>query len=427
MVTRGFAKIVVLGTALTACELTDVTVPSGESVVVVHSVLSVGQTTQFVILERSLTGDPSGLVHTGLVPPAPAGAGTPIEGATVTLTHIDPRGCATPTVLLAEQPRVDVGFGPLPSGTYATSELCPLEPGDRIDLRVQTVEGDVVTGATIVPGARSIVVRADEVAANITLQRRTDSLHIDVDPISARALAIELGRDQSRTPSAFSNNLLSIATDTMGVVLDGAMVTFDDDDDHGHAVFQPGRYYTLSVAVTDTNYFDFVRSFSDPLTGRGFINHIDGGVGVFGSVFTNDYDVRVVDVQLDSREGEYHIGGTFNGTPVDMVLDVYLAPLSDNGRFSAFVDGTWVDGPLGTSADGSYGFNAASPGSSVGDFSAEFLTMGFGPDSVFYRLTGTPAAPTRPFDVEVIAMVGPDVVAIDTLSALPMTAASSRR
>ena len=186
MVKRGFAKIVWLGTALTACALTEVTIPQGESVVVVHSVLSVGQTTQFVILERSLTGGLNNLVYAGLVPPAPAGDGTPIEGATVTLTHTNPRGCATPTVQLVERPIVDLGFGPLPSGTYITSSLCSLEPGDRIDLRVETVQGDVVTGSTIVPGARSVVVQAGEGTGTTTLRRRTDSLHIDVDPISAQ-------------------------------------------------------------------------------------------------------------------------------------------------------------------------------------------------------------------------------------------------
>ena len=424
MVKRDVAKIVLLGTALTACELTEVTVSSGESVVVVHSVLSVGQTTQFVILERSLTGGPSSLVHTGLVPPAPAGAGTPIEGATVTLTHTDPRGCATPTVQLVERPTVDLGSGPRPSGTYVTSDLCPLEPGDRIDLRVQTVEGDVVTGATIVPGARSIVVRVGEGMANTTLRRRTDSLHIDVDPISARALALEVGRDRSRTPNTFFGNVLALATDTMGVSLAGDLITFDDDDD-GEAVFKPGRYYTLSVAVTDTNYFDFVRSFSDPLTGRGFINHLDGGVGVFGSVLTNDYDVRVVDDQPDPREGEYNITGTFNGTPVDMVLDVYLAPFSESGRFSAFVDGTWVDGPVATSADGWYTFNSRVAGSLTGQFSAEFLVVGA--DTVTYRMEGIPSRPDSPFDVEVQAVVGFETVAIDTLSAVLTTPASSSR
>ena len=66
-------KIVLLGALVSACELTEVTVPPGESVVVVHAVLSVGQPTQFVILERSLTGVETNLVHAGLVPPAPAG------------------------------------------------------------------------------------------------------------------------------------------------------------------------------------------------------------------------------------------------------------------------------------------------------------------------------------------------------------------
>ncbi len=424
MVKRGFAKIVFLGTALTACELTEVTVPSGESVVVVHSVLSVGQTTQFVILERSLTGGVNNLVSAGLVPPAPAGAGTPIEGATVTLTHTDPRGCATPTVQLAERPSVDLGFGPLPSGTYVTNDLCPLEPGDRIELRVQTVDGDVVTGATIVPGARSIVVRVGEGIANTTLRRRTDSLYIDVDPISARALALEVGRDRTRTPPTFFDNVLSLATDTMGVSLAGDLVTFDDDDD-GEAVFKPGRYYTLSLAVTDTNYFDFVRSFSDPLTGRGFINHLDGGVGVFGSVLTSNHDIRVIDEQRDPREGQYSISGTFNGISVDLMFDVYLAPFSESGRLSAFVDGSWVDGPVATSADGWYTFNSPVVGSLTGQFSAEFVVVGA--DTVRYRMEGTPARPDRPFDVEVSAVLGVDTVAVDTLSMVSMTAAFNSR
>ena len=415
MVRPGITKVVLLGTLISACELTEVTVPPGESVVVVHSVLSVGQPTQFVILERSLTGVESNLVFAGLVPPAPAGEGTPIEGATVSLTHTDPRGCATPTVPLVEQPAVDVGFGPLPSGTYVTTDLCPLEPGDRIELLVQTVRGDVVTGSTIVPGARSVTVRMGGGAPTTTLRRRTDSLHIDVDPIAARALALEVGRDRSRTPNVFFGSVLTLATDTMGVTLAGDLITFDDDDD-GEAVFKPGRYYTLSVAVTDTNYFDFVRSFSDPLTGRGFINHIDGGVGVFGSVLTSHHDIRVVDVQVDPREGRYDITGTFNGVSVAAVLDVYLAPLNESGAFSAFVDGTWVDGPVATSAVGWYQFNSQLPGS-VGDyFSAEFLVVGA--DTVTYRMEGTPVLSGGAFALAVNAMVGPVVVATDTLSAI---------
>jgi hypothetical protein len=179
------------------------------------------------------------------------------------------------------------------------------------------------------------------------------------------------------------------------------------------------------VAVTDTNYFDFVRSFSDPLTGRGFINHLDGGVGVFGSVLTSNHDIGVIDEQRDPREGQYNISGTFNGISVDMMLDVYLAPFSEFGFFSAFVGGTWVDGAVATSADGSYTFHSSGVGSLGGHFSAQFLVVGA--DTVTYRMEGTPAAPTRPFDVVVREVVGSETVAIDTLSAVLMTPASSGR
>jgi hypothetical protein len=46
--------------------------------------------------------------------------------------------------------------------------------------------------------------------------------------------------------------------------------------------------------VTDTNYYDFVRSRSDPFTGRGFLNHLEGGIGVFGSVEAHTYYLRVI-------------------------------------------------------------------------------------------------------------------------------------
>ena len=98
------------------------------------------------------------------------------------------------------------------------------------------------------------------------------------------------------------------------------------------------------------------------------------------------------------------------------MLDVYLAPLNESGAFSAFVDGTWVDGPVATSAVGWYQFNSQLPGS-VGDyFSAEFLVVGA--DTVTYRMEGTPVLSGGAFALAVNAMVGPVVVATDTLSAI---------
>jgi hypothetical protein len=426
MVRRSRCVVTVLGACTLAlgCELKEITVPQGEPVVVVHAVLNVEEPTQFVILEYSLTGRDQGFLYSsGLTPPGPAGEGRPIEGATVTLTHWNPGDCPTPRVFLTEQPPVPFGDGSeggalAPSGTYVTGDLCPLAPGDRVDLRVETRAGEVVTGQTVIPGAQSIDVRTGLAAENLELHRGTDSIRIDVDPIAARALILELGRDLTRTPDVYPGSLLlgqlfTLATDTMGVVLAGDLISFDDEDD-GEAVFRGGRYYTLTVAVADTNYFDFVRSFSDPLTGRGFINHLDGGIGVFGSVLTSHNDIRVIDDQDDPREGLYRVTGSFDGTPVDAVLDVYLDPRQGNVT-SAFVDGTWVDGPIATSGDGSYWFNVPGSGSVSGRFDTLFTTVSA--DTVFYELVGFPGQPDRPFDVIVTSIVDFVPAVVDTLTA----------
>jgi hypothetical protein len=424
-------NLLALSVVLQGCELTEVTIAQGEPVVVVHSVLEVGAATQFVILEKSLYGGgPTNRFFSGLVPPWPAG-NDPVADATVTLTHRNPGACATPTVVLDERPAVHFTDGTTaPSGTYTTTRLCRLRPGDQVDLRVETPAGEVVTGTTIIPGARAIDVRTRREVGNVELHRATDSIWVDVDPISARALVLELARDVNRTPYLpggpfVSGDLFTLATDTMGALVAGDALSFEDDEE-GEAVFIGGRYYTLAVAVADTNYFDFVRSFSDPFTGRGFINHLDGGIGVFGSVMTSVHEIRVTDDQEDPREGRYRVTGTVNGTPVDAVLDVYLDPLRGS-QTSAFVDGTWEDGAIATSGDGSYFLNSSLSGSQSGQFDMQFATVG--QDTVVYRLEGFPARPSNPFDVTAYTMAGFEQPALDTLTVerLPVQGAPMRR
>ncbi len=391
--------------ALLACELDEITIPQAEPVVVVHGVINVGQPTQFVILEQSLTGRSSEHYSAGLVPPAPAGEGTPIEGAYVTLTYHGPGSCDQPTVVLQERPPVELaGVGLVPSGTYVTDELCPLSAGDRVGLRVETPAGAVVTGTTVIPGARSLDIhtRAGS-GANLEFDRTTDSVWIDVDPISARALAFELFRDPTRTPDGWGGTHFTLVTDTMSMVFAGGLRSFEDTDE-GEAVFRPGTYMILTAAVTDTNYYDFARSFNNPFTGRGFINHLQGGVGVFGSVLTNKQNLRVIHDQDDEREGLYRISGTFDSVAVDVLLDVYLEPFLPDGEFSAFVDGNWVTGPVSTSADGHYRYTSAVARSGPGTFDATFMTVSEN-IRAWYQISGAPSRPSDSFQALVTSAV----------------------
>ncbi len=98
---------------------------------------------------------------------------------------------------------------------------------------------------------------------------------------------------------------------------------------------------------------------------------------------------------------------------MDAVLDVYLDPRIGNVT-SAFVDGTWVDGPIATSGDGSYWLNVPGSGSVHGRFDTHFATALA--DTVFYELVGFPGQPDRPFDVIVTSIVDFVPAVVDTLA-----------
>jgi hypothetical protein len=271
-----------LALLLCACELTEVTVPEGEPRVIVQSVYSARRMYQFVVVERSLTGTvPTSEAEEGVPPGEPR---IPITGALVTLTNeTRPAGCGTDTL----PPRA------VSSGVYATGFFCGALPGERLRLRVTTPGGDTVTGTTRVPGARSVSVRlaTDSATAEfdvLDLDRERDTIRIAVDPILARAMQVEVRQVQDPDEIA-----VYLFTDSLGVALPGNLFN-PFEGDSGKPVFELGVEYALTVAVTDSNYYDFVRSRSDPFTGRGFLNRLEGGIGVFGSVEAYTYYLRVV-------------------------------------------------------------------------------------------------------------------------------------
>jgi hypothetical protein len=232
-------------------------------------------------------------------------------------------------------------------GTYRGT-ICRPEPGERLFLRVETPAGEVVTSATTVPGASGRTVTAGSLVPNggaWVLDREQDTLAISVTPNYGKALQVEVRNAARPDDLAFF-----FFTDTMALRFPGNLVNpFEGDD--GESIFRAGRLYMLAVALTDSNYYDFLRSRSDPLTGRGFINHLTGGIGVFGSVETRIDWLRVVAPVDDPREGVYRITGMLDTTNVDATLELYVDEVQPE-LFSAFVEGTWREGPIDASADG---------------------------------------------------------------------------
>ena len=241
---------------------------------------------QSVLVERTLTGRVSVFTDSAAsaVDPIVTGGGVPISGARVTV--IGPAGTTARTI---ENAVIRGGTG-TPSGTgvyrFINSSphaghgeerppgLGPLTeidvlPGRRYRLRVETPDGQVTTGETLVPGS---ALPPDDFRA-LEFNRDTDTLRLHWDAVpGARTYALRID-----TPyGAFF-----MFSDSTSVRLTGELRTLFAD--RLPRAFQAGFTQTVYVAAVDTNYFDYYRSTNNPFTGSGIINRLDGGIGFFGS------------------------------------------------------------------------------------------------------------------------------------------------
>jgi hypothetical protein len=333
--------------SIAGCELEDVAISGGESIVVVSAVMRPDLPYQFVIVELSLDGtadraDPSD------IPTPPRGPHLPVENAYVAIANLDLPGdpCGNP-----------VQFQPIPyaprtypiAGIYWAPADCPtMRPGDRLQLTVETTDGRTVTGVTRVPGMNGalLAVGDDSVALGggdsvMTFNRDRDTLRFGVDAIAGRLLQLDVRRrgylTDPGTKAQFDTTDFLLAGSALDVFVSGS----------GDDVFRGGRSYGVTLTLSDTNFFDFSRSSNNEFTGRGFVNRLSGGIGVFGSAVAATSDVWVIADFDDPREGLYHITGTVDGADVDVMLRVYVHRPTESTDVSAFLDGDWFQPGLG--------------------------------------------------------------------------------
>ena len=287
--------------SLAGCELKEVTVPEGEVTLIVQSVIRTDLSAQFVFVERSLTGATGDL--------DPSTDGDPVTNATVVirnLSNADDGVCSRSTILFPN---------PGLAGRYDSPLGCiPVSPGDSLTLTVTTPDGFRVTGQMRAPGAVGLqmfvnrLLRRPDPGDILPFDRETDSLRFVAIPRFGRGMDVNI---ESITGVGIVGNRLNFFVDDTTVSVPGDLLdVFElDPEEPGEPLFRAGRLAQVSVSMSDSNYFDFVRSANDPFSGQGFINKLDGGIGVFGGLETRTFTFRVTSEQEDPREGRYRLQG----------------------------------------------------------------------------------------------------------------------
>jgi hypothetical protein len=358
MITRGLqaGALIAACLALNGCEFDRSVVPFGTPRPVVHMVLDPTASTQVLFLERTLTGtvDPGGGGGFNRNDPVVTSGGDPISGAYVLI-----RNAAGDSVVAPEDADTrDDGRG---AGVYRFDNSnapggLPVEAGGQYFLYLVTPEGEILTGETRVPGAQNI----PPATLSRNFNRDSDTLNLFWDS-AAGAHRYEVRVDAPYGP-------LLLFTDKLEASLPGDMRNFLEPG--LRRLFFPGFRTGVSVTAIDRNYFDYMRSGSDPFTGRGIISSVTGGLGVFGAVVPLYSSTLFVEAnETEPIEGPYRLAGAQTGRLAPTSLHLWVESQADE---RAGLSG-WHESQAGSgSFVGLYEGDAVTlnflvPGSNVGD------------------------------------------------------------
>jgi hypothetical protein len=318
MVRRGAALLFAGG--LAGCDLGSSTIPLADPQIVVHAVLNPSLNQQVVLLEESLTGKkpPDALFFVSDNPIA-TGRGIAIAGALVQLED------ETGAVYTATERRI----GTAPTGIYIVPIVA--QGGMRYRLTVQAL-GKTVTASTVVPVAAPAAA-----AVVVPFNRDHDSAKVSMPEVGfARGYFLRVDAPFSAFSVVTTDRDVSITGDTRNLFTENLL-----------RVFFPGFEQTLTVAAVDTNLYDYYRSGSDPFSGVGLINRVQGGLGVFGSIAV--LERRVLDVTQDFSGHPLEDTFTLRGTaPPDVphALRFYRESAAETPESQDRLTGYYLSGPV---------------------------------------------------------------------------------
>ncbi|HXT14396.1 MAG TPA: DUF4249 family protein [Gemmatimonadaceae bacterium] len=252
------AIALVAASSLAACVEKSPTEPAAHALVV-HAVLDASARDQYVVVQ-STNG-------------ATASA-TGVTGAVVTLSLPDGRNVraaeerdSVHAIASFDAPRLTTIYH------FSLDQLgFTVVPGATYQLRVAVPDGRVVTGQTTVPSTTPVT--TPESSQPFTLLR--DTLRLSWSRVSG-ARSYEVSVVSVRGPTA-------IFADTSIALTGQSSNMFGDDLFPFVGTPGQGTPYRVIVSAVDGNYYDYYRRSSDFFSGAGVIEHLDGALGVFGSL-----------------------------------------------------------------------------------------------------------------------------------------------
>lgn len=155
-----------------------------------------------------------------------------------------------------------------------------LVAGGTYHLRVVAFNNGVeVTGTTTIPGLPGAVSTTPQPREFL---RARDTLALAWPRVAlARSYEVSVATSEGGAYAAFADTAMSLPGTLFG--------------ERAGAVFVAGLRHEVAVSAVDINYYDYFRRGSNNLTGLGPLNHLTGGVGLFGSM------ARVETLLLDVR------------------------------------------------------------------------------------------------------------------------------
>ena len=344
---RRLVAIALVAFAVTACESDPTRIPPGIATPLVEAVLNPAANDQFILLEWTLTGrvDVTGANDPDPDEPILLGGGVPIEDAYVVVYGENGDSA------IALERRTDpgspyhTGGGGKGAGVYRFSNYTPIPdccgqpaPGPyflrvvrglRYTLVARFIEGGQLTAVTTVPDAN-----ASTLLRPSTFNRDRDTLTLTLPPARfAKRYAVHF-----QTPFG----PFELFTEQLTYRVRGDLR--NTAAKRRPPVFVPGFQQEVGLAAVDTNYFDFFRTSNDSVTGRGLVEHVSGGSGVFGAYAPLDRTTLTVVADMDEPIEARYVDAT--GRSLRLYVNEHSGALAQLSGSYGFVGGS-TTGVLG--------------------------------------------------------------------------------